>query len=238
MDHILNRVKKMLNLAKDAAATEGERDNALRMAYATLAKHNLTMAQVEIGESVEARTSQQFQIRHQMWQVNINHAVAKLFFCNLFITKRKPYIVMTYVGKESNIATAKEMANWLIESILVEGKSRSLDPQWIASFNKGAASTLFNRCEQLREQAEQEEKVAQPTATGTALVLASLYKTETQANDDFIANQMGIKLGASKSRKSSIDYDAYAQGSSFGSKLNLNKQIGGHADTKNRLTAQ
>lgn len=237
MEHILNRVKKMLNLAKDAAATEGERDNALRMAYATLAKHNLSMAQVEIGESVEERTSQEFQIRHQMWMVNINHAVAKLFFCNLFMTKRKPYIIMTYVGKESNIATAKEMANWLIKSILAEGKSRSFDPQWISSFNKGAAGTLFDRCSQLRKQAEQDEKAAQPTATGTALVLASLYKTETEANDAFITNKLGIELHTTKSRKSSVDYEAYAQGSSFGSKLNLHRQIGGHADTKNLLTS-
>ena len=42
---ILARVRKLLNLANNAAATEGERDNAMRMAHATLAKYNLSLAE-------------------------------------------------------------------------------------------------------------------------------------------------------------------------------------------------
>jgi len=37
----------MLRLANDAGASEGERHNAMRMAHATLAKHNLDLASVE-----------------------------------------------------------------------------------------------------------------------------------------------------------------------------------------------
>lgn len=45
---VLARVRKMMALANDdAAASDGERDNALRMAHATLLKHNLTMAAAE-----------------------------------------------------------------------------------------------------------------------------------------------------------------------------------------------
>jgi hypothetical protein len=46
-DKILSRIQKMLALANDLAATEGERDNALRMAYNLMAKHNLDMVTVE-----------------------------------------------------------------------------------------------------------------------------------------------------------------------------------------------
>lgn len=44
MNPILEKVKKLLALAGNAGATEGERDNALRMAHGLLAKHNLDMA--------------------------------------------------------------------------------------------------------------------------------------------------------------------------------------------------
>lgn len=44
---ILGRIRKMLALANNEGASEGERDNALRMAHATLAKYNLDMAEVE-----------------------------------------------------------------------------------------------------------------------------------------------------------------------------------------------
>lgn len=46
-DRILERVRKMLALANDEAATEGERDNALRMAHNLLMKHQLSMEDVE-----------------------------------------------------------------------------------------------------------------------------------------------------------------------------------------------
>lgn len=47
MDKIINRVKKMMALANDPAASDGERENALRMSYAILAKYNLDMTDVE-----------------------------------------------------------------------------------------------------------------------------------------------------------------------------------------------
>jgi hypothetical protein len=54
---VLERVRKLLALGTNAGATEGERDNAMRMAHALLAKYNLDMAQVqmETGEVSEDR---------------------------------------------------------------------------------------------------------------------------------------------------------------------------------------
>jgi hypothetical protein len=56
-EKVLARVKKMMTLATDAGASEGERENALRMAHATLAKYNLTMSEAEATgkKSEEAR---------------------------------------------------------------------------------------------------------------------------------------------------------------------------------------
>lgn len=66
-DKIINRIKKMLALANDAAAAEGERDNAMRMAYNLLAKHNLTMATVEGPTNGEKREQNAAQFYGRPW---------------------------------------------------------------------------------------------------------------------------------------------------------------------------
>lgn len=53
MDAILRRLKKLLALATDPAATPGEAENAMRMAQNMMAKHkvsNIAMAASEVGE--------------------------------------------------------------------------------------------------------------------------------------------------------------------------------------------
>ena len=54
-EKIMARVKKMLTLAYDKGATEGERDNALRMAHKYLAKYNLDIAEVEASGDKKAK---------------------------------------------------------------------------------------------------------------------------------------------------------------------------------------
>ena len=55
MEKILDKVKKLLAVANNEAATEGERDNALRMAHNMLAKHNLAMADLDEHNKLEGR---------------------------------------------------------------------------------------------------------------------------------------------------------------------------------------
>ena len=74
-DKGLERVKKMLTLANDAGATEGERDNALRMAHATLAKHNLTLSEAEAAGSTpeEKRCDGAIETRNMPWARRTAH---------------------------------------------------------------------------------------------------------------------------------------------------------------------
>ena len=231
-EKIISRIRKMLALSKDASASDGERDNALRMAHATLAKYNLSMAAVDAPPE-EDRSAQKQRIRHRMWMVTIHNAVAKLFFCTLFMSKRGAYIDMTFVGKESNILTAKEMAAYLCSSILKENKNQPSDQSWLASFNKGAASRIWERCEQLRKESEKSVE----RAPGTALVLASLYQRESTANDDYIRDVLKITLTDSKARASTVRGGAYNAGRSYGDRLSLNRQIEKSTTNQKQLAA-
>src|SRR5215472_4319088 len=83
-EQILARVRKMLALANDAGATEGERDNALRMAHATLAKYNLDLAAAEIAggederaDSLEPRVEQAGKFGGWAWAQHIANSIAE-----------------------------------------------------------------------------------------------------------------------------------------------------------------
>ena len=237
MDKILNRVRKMMALANDAGASEGERDNALRMAHATLAKYNLSMSQAEAtsGKDDGKRVEDKDLTTSDMpWVIRTAAAVGKLYFCKYFYIRirGKGRAINCFVGREANVTTAREMAQYVIRSIQSEAnrvqRERFEDGRWNRDFCKGAADRVYERCEEIRLNAERASQDAK--TPGTSLVLASVYKTEMAANDKWLADQ-GVKLGKAKGRERGAGWDAHAAGRDFGGKVSLHNQVGG-AGTK------
>ena len=228
-DKIINRIKKMLALANDAAAAEGERDNAMRMAYNLLAKHNLTMATVEGHTNEEKREQNAAQFYGRPWALTVAQAVAGLFFCQYFYMRSgtRNQVHHYFVGKQSNSVTALEMTKYLVESIKKEANQRMRaegeGAAYRRSFSMGAANKIWQRVNELKAEATKPKG----QTTGTSLVLASLYDTEREANRRFLEG-LGIRPRESKGRgKSSVDTDAYHSGQQFGGTLSLSRQVSG-----------
>lgn len=228
MEKILDRVRKMLRLANDPAAAEGERDNAMRMAHATLAKYNLTLAQVETTTEDKrvfaATTTSDFP-----WMRNTAAAVGRLFFCEYFYMRIKGTgkVSHNFVGKEGNAIVAQEMAMYVIRSITKEAKQRAKSRpdagSWWRDFSKGAAARIIERCADLQYAAEKASKAE--ATPGTALVLASVYRTELDANAAFLKKKLGFELKSSKNRQKRPGTAAFMEGAEFGSSINLGRQL-------------
>lgn len=236
-DKILNRIKKMLALANDLAATEGERDNALRMAYATMAKYNLDLAQVEAHgkKSEEPRINFQNDSWSWMWAKQVNQIVGDLFFCKYYFGRaiNGTQCQHHFIGRESNAMTAAVMADYVVNSILKEGRKiyKQNTAPGTRAFAIGAMHKLHTRVAAIKAEraAEMEHE-----STGTSLVLASLYQSEKDANAVFLASQ-GINLRHRKSGNRGVsDGDAYERGQEYGDKINLSAQL---AD-KTKVTAK
>lgn len=239
-EKVLQRVKKMMALANDAAATEGERDNAIRMAHATLAKYNLSMAEADAAgtKSEEKRKGEGVVGKDYPWMRTTAGALATLFFCEYFYIRLGGGSVKHfYVGKESNVFTAQEMTQFVIRSIDREARKVAMERTGNAggtfwrSFCKGAADTVWHRCAKIRKEAE-----AAPKTPGTALVLASVYALEQKANVQFMSDVLGIKdLKEGKHRERNTSFAAYGAGQEFGDRVNLNKQIGGTSPDQKKI---
>ena len=233
----LERVRKMLTLANDAAASEGERDNALRMAHATLAKYNLTLADAEAhgAKSDDPRRDVNKEYYCWPWMRQAAFAVAELFFCRFFFARsRKNFVKYWFIGRASNTTTAVEMVDYVIASITKEANAhRSRGGDWL-SFCKGASQRISERCAILRAEAERASQ--QAVAPGMSLVLASVYRTELDANMNYLRDVLKIKLKTSVARTRSANSDDWHAGRAAGDKINLHRQLDGQRSAAGRIT--
>lgn len=232
-DKVLNRIRKMMRLANDAGATEGERDNALRMAHATLAKYNLDMESLEESPKGESREQQSEDMLGQPWALRVGAAIAKLYFCRYYYLplkhnggpnfKHRHY----FVGLHSNCAVAREMTRFVVEAIHREAQRYARSESGTTgrhaiyrAFAQGAMAKVYQRVQEI---------IAASTtppqdSPGTALVLASFYRTEEDANAAFMSS-CGVKLGSARNMNYAGDGAAVTAGIAYGSSLSLRKEI-------------
>lgn len=229
---IVDRVKKMLALANDAGATEGERDNALRMSYNLLAKYNLSMADLPEDGVQEVREQQTVTISADRWARSVANSVAELFFCRYFFQRTgvSGKEMHHFVGKQSNCITAMQMTEYLIKSIKRQATAHhksATSPQG-RSFCVGAASSIRQRVtSMLKDDSE--------STPGDALVLVNLHKSEASANDKWLVqNDITPKVEKARAHKA-LDRGAYNGGRSYGNTVSLNTQLQGGAGAYKQL---
>lgn len=219
-DRIAARVRKMLALANDTGATEGERENALRMAHATLAKYNLSLN--EATAEADPRGKHTAMMFSRPWSRQVAVAVAKLFFCAYsYVPPREQRIGKHFfIGKATNGAAAEAMARYLIDGIQreswVQARARGQDSTFARAFCLGAALAIARRVAQMMT------KPTEAAVPGKALVLADYYKQELTANEDWMNKNMNLRDSRTRFRAGSAD-GLYA-GKAYGNTVNLTAQ--------------
>lgn len=238
-EKILDRVRKMLALANDTRASDGERDNALRMAHNLLAKHNLSLADVEAA----ARNASDPRGEHsevgwaQPWARTIYDAMAHLFFCRYAYGGKINSTKLRHkmIGRAGNATTALLMSDYLCTSILRECRqlyTHNLSPQ-SREFATGAAHRIYWRVQQMiKDQAAQ--RAEHPMSNGRALVLADIYKVESEANALAVV-ELWPELKKGKAAPDVPLTKAYFAGQEYGATAALNVQVGSKKDDTKQL---
>lgn len=225
INRVLERVRKMLAIANNEAASEEERDNALKMAHDLLTKHELDMMDVEISmrDTEDPRGSFTSDGWGAGWAKGIRVAMGKLFNCYYYNGHkingtRSSY---TFVGRESAATTAMYMGDWIVKSALKEADRRyghRLNPTG-RSFCVGVSDRIYTRVSEIIRSKQQELDL-----TSTALVLYDVAKREEEANLKFITDA-GIRLVDGKQRASRVNSRAYLAGQEHGDGIQLSTQL-------------
>jgi hypothetical protein len=225
MDKILDRIRKILALAGNNP-NENESLAALEKAYAIMAEHNLTMA--EIGEASEVpsedevrdslHTDTALHERHFRWVWN---ACAKANMCFLFSNRPNRKLtktIYTVVGRRINCIVATQMALYLCQTMrrctAAEMKrSGRKDHPYKNAYIAGMAVRL---CERLREMKEKAE-------TGNALVVWS--GEEEKLNRQFVEQEMGVRLKTQRVAKIRYNVAGMEKGKADADKVSLSQQL-------------
>jgi hypothetical protein len=129
------------------------------------------------------------------------------------------------------------MAEFVVKSIHSEGNRRAykmgIGTAWARNFMLGAAVRIRERVYEIRDAAEKATSkpagfIAGPAGTipGTAVVLASVYKTESEANEAFIKSRIPMVRQEATRAKGATDYAALMEGRAYGDRVRLETQLG------------
>jgi hypothetical protein len=174
------------------------------------------------------------------WACQIANSIALLYFCKYFsqriggnggpAQKARHH----FVGRHSNVITAQEMAQWVVETVNKEAQrfQRTMHVGYgeYRAFAQAAAHRISERCSQIRAESE---KASANACTG--LIVANLYRTEMIANDEFL-NDSGVKLRSGRSQSEAQGALARAAGRAFGNSVSLNRQVGTSGSNLKKLS--
>ena len=220
---ILDKVKKLLNLAEDKGASEGEVDNAMRMAHALLVKHNLSMADIDELDKDDF-LEQDVVFKNRPWVRRTVSSICKLYFCEYMVHMfdKRHRTRHTVIGRESNVVTAKCIAEFVVRNIALSAKkARKLenkDSRFERSFCEGASIRVVYRVFEILEASKQDKE------PGKGLMVIDAYQAAVAENNEYMQQNHNTREIMSRS-KNDQDKRGLEQGDEHGKRINLNTQL-------------
>ena len=204
---VLAKVKKLFALSN--SPNENEAALALEKAHALLKEYNLSMSDIS-PDSKYGIMEEEFLtgVNESKWKTLIIMGVTEANYCTVIKNNRYSGFTYMIVGKPHNIAVAKEMATYLIDT--VDRLAKRFPANQRVSYKNGASYTLYKRLQ---------DSLKKDTEECTALVVQ-----EKSMIKDFLSDKNLKTKDITISSKSST---AYYKGTLDANNISLNSQIGG-----------
>jgi hypothetical protein len=230
IERIKETVRKLMAVAGDGVATDGEIDNAMRLAAKLMDAHHI--AADEIGTQQDAEELKMGRawattgsVRFSTWESTLSHAICKLFGCVQCYISHATHPIringmakldgkgdmargrrLCFYGPAAESAEAAELFEEWARSIATMGVAR-----WGGCFRGdgaaycyGFATALYNKAIEIND--ERQLVAAKPvallghTSSTTAITLADRYEVLRDAGKQWLKEEEGIHLGRSYGR--------------------------------------
>lgn len=195
VDAVLARVRKLLALAGDSAASEQEAANAAAAAQRLLTRHQIDVAMLDVeGDSspefinVDVRPVDTTK-RTVAWRWTLSEGICKLNGCRSYwhgnrdVTTQAVSNELRIVGKPSRVTAVRYMYGYLAPEVerlgaaAALGKGRSYGHAW----RMGCVNRLIER---LNESARESAKAAKQEALGAGTSLARIESALARSADE------------------------------------------------------
>ena len=231
-DRILSKLNKLLAMS-NSTANEHEAMTATRQLHALLAKHNISLEQLnEEPESIgEARGEQ----RCQPWKRIIAKGVANLYFCDFYIIslggRKSAYV---FVGSEVNRTFALHIFSMIIKTIVSQSRrdSKKTYGEVVSGFTRsfwaGASNRIAERCKELIDSAK--EGTLEDEEGNTLPALLSTYEQNSLQVKSWMDINLNLKSMVSRTR--STNSAGSKAGREAGDRAQLSRSLQGNNSPK------
>ena len=230
---IIRKMKSLLAMANDKSS-ENEATTALRQLHAMLAKHNISVEQLDETEEEQVNESYE-EFKAPPWKRQVAKAVARLYFCEMYYTNLgKGKANIFFVGTESN----RTFAMWIFKMITVSierdarKESRSIygkeNCSFVNSFWTGATKRIISRCTELVNQAKAGD--LQDDEGNTLPAMVDLYTKHLSEVQGWLSANKNLK---EKTVRTQVKNQAgYSRGTAAGDRVQLSRAIQSRSSTK------
>jgi len=146
MEKVLDKVRKLLRLARDKGASEAEAATALAMAQKLMLEHNIKDVEEEFEIKAVFGNWLKLGRSMQQWQEFTASAIAKLFNCRVTVIRKRGLV--RFVGKPENIEVCGLTYFWVleqIEKIYKEGLAEYRGMESLSQQDRAAFRTSFKQ---------------------------------------------------------------------------------------------
>ena len=114
MKEIISKIRKLLAMTEENGCSEGEAMNAALMAQKLMAKHNLTVADIDDDTSKGKIVEVEFDAGTKYkWKYRLANIVAINFCCKVFVVDRSKIV---FYGYENHAKIASDVFKFLFET--------------------------------------------------------------------------------------------------------------------------
>lgn len=204
---VIKKIRKLFNLAApDSGATEGERENAERMAQELMHKHNLREFQIgeEQGTSLKDKVTadQEYFKRSQFWIGDLMSAIGNVHHVAVVRSGNNNQRRYTLIGTPDNIAFIRVLTDHLVPWLKQECKvgiaqSNPKNPNaFRRAFYRQATGVIHQRLlSQQRSLQSQSTDLVLAYDAANKQKLAELFGAVRQAKQRSLSDRAGIQHG-------------------------------------------
>lgn len=225
---IIDRIRKLLELASNEGATEAEAANALEKANALMMKHGIDQAmfEKENGE-VEIGYGNPFTDYKRRWHKTCASAASHLYGCSYAIFGSTEF---RFFGRSEIVGAAELTFLHLAAQIeawykldLPKGLTKMERAKWRHDFKEACALRVYHRVVAIVKDLQENDQKAQEAVGHNALVVLD-HRTQLKSElDDFMDAR---KMKKNRSRALSLRYsEASARGMEAGNKVKINQEL-------------
>ena len=208
---VIEKLKKLIALSE--SPNENEAASALAKTYILLAKHGLSISDLEIKDENIVEKGILNKKRLRSWESALISAIISATYTEALHMPGEGKV--SIVGREVNIIAAENLFDYLHKSIIRISKKYKGVVRHSDSFRMGMVVNISERLNKLKEDLSPLKEERQ--------MVVSMKKQADKENREFLNNNYG-KLNK-KRVNNNVEPNSYGLGQKIGHKVSLNIQI-------------